>query len=829
MAVKKTLILWALVISLAFSACPSSANKEEGGESKLWLVINNSLADPKAFTALGGEVYVWQGNLPAGSLCFNGDAKPSGNGVWYGPQKNDDAPLVNGTAVSMYHNSNNWYIGTAGYYTITANVPLMKVSFQYTSGVLPDPTVTGITVTPVTADVNQGGNATFMAAVAGTNNPPQTVTWSIVETDKKAGTAITAGGVLTVAADEPSGKTFTIQASSTLTGYTGVYGQAIVTVVDTNSTTVSAITVMPATANVIRGESRTFTASVTGSNNPPQTVTWSIVETDKKAGTAITAGGVLTVAADEPAEKTLTIRASSTLTGYTHFYGDAAVTVKGANVPPDQNQKGRYGNYYEIFVGSFYSSKNNGMGDLRGIIQKLDYLNDGNPNSNTSLSIDGIWLMPINPSPSYHKYDVRDYKAVDPAYGTMQDFEDLIAACNQRGIRVIIDLVVNHTSTQHPWFERARNNSDPQQAYYQAYYNIANTKINNSYYALGSTGKWYEAVFWDQMPDLNYDNPQVKAEMQSIVDFWIGKGVAGFRLDAVKHIYDDQTKSVQWLKWFVDYCKSKKSDVYIVGEVWDSAATIQNFYSSGIPSNFNFIAAQDIIPKSVSAQPISASNFVSHVVNWNSQIKAKNSEAIDAPFLTNHDIDRFATTIGTDSVRLKMAASLLLFMPGNPFIYYGEELGMTGDLPKDENVRGPMIWSKTTNVGKTNGPSGNDKPYWNVSGVAEQLADSNSILRFYIDAMKLKNLYPSIHWGTPVTITTTEGGSIAAYRVNSTRAGEKSLAVVHNITNSGKTVTINGAAALGGSLSAQGAAAAKPALSGATLTMPAYTTAIIEY
>jgi len=642
-AVKKNLslwalILWILILGLTFSACPSADNEKAGEENKLWLigtVNNNSWTNPLPFTALGGEVYVWQGNLPIGTLCFNGDTKPSGNGVWYGPQTNNATPPINGTAVPMYHNGNNWNIDTPGFYTITANVSLMKVSFQHSSVEPPDP-------------------------------------------------------------PDPS-------------------------------------------------------------------------------------------------------------------------------VP---NPKGRYGNYYEIFVGSFYSSKNNGMGDLKGIIQKLDYLNDGNPDSNTSLHIDGLWLMPINPSPSYHKYDVRDYKAIDTSYGTMQDFEDLIAACNQRGIRVIIDLVVNHTSYNHSWFQQARSGN----ATYQAYYNVSNTKVDNTYYALGSTGKYYEAAFWDQMPDLNYDNPQVKREFESIIDFWIGKGVAGFRLDAVKHVYHTASQNVEWLTWFTNYCKSKKADVYIVGEVWDNESAIQNYYSGGISSNFNFPAAQNYIPNTVKSTPISASNFANHVVDWNTQIKAKSSAAIDAPFIGNHDIDRFATVINsTDGFRLKMAASMLLFMPGNPFIYYGEELGMTGDLPKDENVRGPMWWSRSNSTGKTNGPSGNDKPYWGASSVEEQLADSNSILRFYIDAMKIKNRYPSIHWGTPVAISTSAGSSIAAYRVNSTRTDEKSLAVVHNLSGSSQTVTINGAAALGGTLSAQGAAAAKPALSNTSLTMPAYTTAIIEY
>ena len=510
--------------------------------------------------------------------------------------------------------------------------------------------------------------------------------------------------------------------------------------------------------------------------------------------------------------------------------GMTAIFVK--NDYEGQAAKGKYGNYYEIFVGSFYDSDSNGMGDLNGIIQKLDYLNDGSPNSDTSLHIDGIWLMPINPSPSYHKYDVTDYKAIDSNYGTMANFENLITACKQRGIGVIIDLVVNHSSTAHPWFIAARSGS----ATYQAYYNVANTQLNNRYYSLGSTGKWYEAVFWDQMPDLNYDNPAVKAEMESIIDFWIGKGVAGFRLDAVQHVYETApgqghtAKNVEWLKWFTDYCKSKKADVYIVGEVANNDSTVQAYYASGIPLNFNFGASDNNIVRNLRTNnPQAASNFSTFVVNYNAAIRTSNSGAIDAPFLTNHDQNRLATKITGGNTMLKMAASMLLFMPGNPFIYYGDELGMTGQLEgqKDENVRGPMIWSRSNTTGKTNGPTGNNQPYWNASSVEEQLPNADSILRFYIDALKLKNRYPSIHWGTP-SMFGTSTASIAMYRINGTYTGEKDLVIVHNTSGTSQSVTVSGAAVLGGTLTATGASAVKPSLAGAALTMPAYSSAVVE-
>jgi alpha-amylase len=483
--------------------------------------------------------------------------------------------------------------------------------------------------------------------------------------------------------------------------------------------------------------------------------------------------------------------------------------------------KGIYGTYYEIFPGSFYDSGSDKMGDLKGIIQKLDYLNDGNPDSNTSLHIDGIWLMPIMPSPTYHKYDVIDYCAIDSAYGTMTDFENLITECNKRGIEVIIDLVMNHTSTQHPWFIAAKNGS----ATYQAYYNIANYKVSNKYYALGCTGKYYEGDFWDQMPDLNFDTPAVKNEFQAIVDFWIGKGVAGFRLDAVKHIFSDQNKSIAWLKWFTDYCKSKKGDVYIVGEVWDSDTTVLNFYGGGASSMFNFPFALgqggDYIRTYVNHTP--AANFAQQVVSWNVRIKEKYSGAIDAPFLTNHDTNRAASYIG-DEVKLKMAASMYLFMPGNPFIYYGEEIGMNGS-GIDENKRGPMIWSTSGNTGKTNGPSGMTYT-WNPSngGVEEQLNNSGSMVHHYIKTIKLKNRYPVFYDGTPAQISTSDNDHIAAYKVTK---GTTTVGIVHNLSSSTQTVTITGAVKLGGGINATGGSA--PALSGTSLTLPAYSSAVIEF
>ena len=479
---------------------------------------------------------------------------------------------------------------------------------------------------------------------------------------------------------------------------------------------------------------------------------------------------------------------------------------------------GSYGVYYQIFTGSFRDSNNDGIGDIRGIIEKLDYINDGNLASNRSLHADGIWLTPIHPSRSYHKYDVIDYMAIDRSFGTMEDFEELIGECNRRGIKIILDLVLNHSSSEHPWFQAARRGD----AKYLDYYNIADTKLSGKYYPLGYRGKFYEAQFWDQMPDLNLDNPDVRREIENIADFWIGKGVAGFRLDAVLFYYPEQQKSVEFLTWFTAYCKSVKSDIYIVGEVWDTPGTILSFYDSGIPSLFNFTFAQEkgLLPIAVSTR--NGASITTAMVNWNKIIKEKNPDSIDAVFLSNHDHNRSAGYFNQDPVKEKMAAALYLTMPGNPFIYYGEEIGMTGS-GRDENKRGPMIWSVNSRDGITRGPAGMDQRWNTKAGLEEQLRNPASLARFYISAIRLRNQYPVLFRGEPEELKTGDK-AIAAWTVDD---GETRAAVLHNLSPAEKTISIERALSLGGTLNAEYSAAA-PTLNGTALLLPPFSSALVE-
>src|SRR6266496_178176 len=191
--------------------------------------------------------------------------------------------------------------------------------------------------------------------------------------------------------------------------------------------------------------------------------------------------------------------------------------------------------FYEIFVRSFRDSNGDGIGDFNGITEKLDYLK--------GLGVRGIWLMPINPSPSYHGYDVTDYQAVNPDYGTLDDFKHLLSEAHKRGIKVIMDLVLNHTSAKHPWFQSALQ---PGSQYHDWYVwkdqdpgTLGPWGAQTWYKA--SNGQYYYAIFWDQMPDLNYDNPAVREEAKKIASFWLKDiGIDGFRLDAVRYLVEDQ-------------------------------------------------------------------------------------------------------------------------------------------------------------------------------------------------------------------------------------------------------------------------------------------------
>ena len=492
-----------------------------------------------------------------------------------------------------------------------------------------------------------------------------------------------------------------------------------------------------------------------------------------------------------------------------------------------------YRTYYEIFVYSFCDSNGDGIGDLKGITSKLDYLNDGNPDTDNDLGITGLWLTPINPSPTYHKYDVTNYYGIDPAFGTMSDFENLLSEAHKRGIRVIMDLVINHTAYNHPWFQSALTalkNGDNSNKYIR-YYNFRQSG-GTGYSNKGCPSGWYyECIFWDQMPDLNMDNEEVRQEIAEIAEFWLNKGVDGFRLDAAQHVYGpmnspDHTKNIAFWTWFNATCKQIKQNCYLVGEVYNGNQTLlANYYGSGFDSFFNFSFGVDYgqFNKTVigggNNSSYYAKNLPANLKSYQDAIKAKNSNAIDATFLTNHDNNRVASNLGGDLARMKSIASLYLLLPGNPFIYYGEELGQSGS-GIDENKRSPMIWSKTSNSGICR-PVKNCTATPVSSGVSEQLNNANSLLRHYIHLIKIRNKYPEIARGTITSYTIDNVLSIYKMTYNGS-----SVIIMHNLSSS--AVTINFSKIIYGYSQVADFLVSEAVINGDSVTIPAMSTSILR-
>lgn len=417
-----------------------------------------------------------------------------------------------------------------------------------------------------------------------------------------------------------------------------------------------------------------------------------------------------------------------------------------------------YRTYYEVFVYSFYDSDGDGIGDLQGLISKLDYINDGDDTTDTDLGCNGIWLMPVHPSPTYHKYDVVDYYDIDPVYGTLDDFKELLDACEERGIKVIMDLVINHSSSQNPWFIQACDylkslgdaEPDAKECPYFEYYNFSK-EPQSGYCAVAGTDWYYEAQFWSEMPDLNLGCEALRSEIEDITKYWLDMGVGGFRLDAVKEYYSGDTqKNVDVLRWFTDVVKSQKEDAYLVGEAWLNINEYAKYYESGMDSlfNFAFAGAEGVIAKSING--LSAEKYGTVNQSLQSTFGQYNENYIDAPFYTNHDMPRSAGYyVGENAEnRTKLAGAMNIFMSGSAFIYYGEELGMKGS-GKDENKRAPMYWSKNADSeGMCDGPADMDDFEMKYDSLEEQKKDDGSIYQYYKKAVKIRNQNPEIARGS---------------------------------------------------------------------------------
>jgi len=447
---------------------------------------------------------------------------------------------------------------------------------------------------------------------------------------------------------------------------------------------------------------------------------------------------------------------------------------------------------YEVFVYSFCDSDGDGIGDLPGLLSKLDYINDGSPAEGDDLGMTGLWLMPVFPSNTYHKYDVTDFTGIDPAYGTPEDMDALLAACHERGMTVILDLPVNHTSTAHPWFQVAAKylrslppgrEAVKEECPYVWYYQFAREQYDG-YVPLPDSEWYYEARFWSEMPDLNLTTGEVRQELKDVIDFWLDRGVDGFRLDAVTSYYTDNPEAgIEFTRWLTETAKERKPSAYIVGEAWADQNTYARFYRSGIDSLFDFaFAGRDGIISRIMNGTADLRYFAEAMVQEEELYASMNPLYVNAPFYTNHDMDRGAECfVGDDGTKAKIAEALNLLMTGNAFIYYGEELGMKG-AGRDENRRAPMYWSDDPHApGMCTGPAGLDEVQMEYGSLEKQISDPDSIFSYVREAVRIRESLPAVSRGRTVRVPELEEESFVGFlREYSVDQGADSVLVLIN-------------------------------------------------
>lgn len=484
------------------------------------------------------------------------------------------------------------------------------------------------------------------------------------------------------------------------------------------------------------------------------------------------------------------------------------------------------GVWYEIFVRSWYDSDGDGIGDLNGVTAKLDYLR--------KLGVSGIWLMPINPSPSYHGYDVTDYEGVNPQYGTLADFRHLVSEAHKRGIRVIIDMVVNHTSSEHPWFKSALDPNSPYRDWYTWAGKYTDVDTPNAFGGPAwhrVDGQDYLSIFDAGMPDLDFDHPAVRKKMIDVGRFWLKQGADGLRLDAARHIYvnlaSDQgspaaiEKNIAWWEQYRQGLDAVDPQAYLVGEVTRDEAADLAPYLKPLTAVFNFPLATKLIEAARSGRNQDLARTLENT--YAAYRKGCACDTIhDALFLSNHDQERVMSQLDGDMRHMRVAAAMLLTLPGEPYIYYGEELGMHGKKP-DPALRTPMRWERST---QTRGQA-----TWEATAPANGAAVS--VAAQHADPHSLLNLYRRlIHWR--IAIPALREGGFRAYPEASDHllAFERTLPqggvlVVHNLSDKARTMTLDvpGKPDFTRILeqTTQGAS-----LDGVTLTVPAHDSVVLQ-
>lgn len=478
--------------------------------------------------------------------------------------------------------------------------------------------------------------------------------------------------------------------------------------------------------------------------------------------------------------------------------------------------------FYHAFVRSFKDSDvgplaGDGVGDIRGLINKLDYLNDGDPATNSDLGVTGLWLMPIHPSPGYHGYEVSDFYSINPQYGTMDDFRELIKECDKRGIKVILDLVLNHISYTHPWFaEASQDPNSPKRDWFIWSDRVTDYKgpwNQNIWWPAGSrpgveapapgTGPdndpatidpaYYYSIFYLTMPDVNYRNVDASNAMLDVVRYWIEKeGVAGYRLDAIRHLIEDGSvqentpETHDWLRLFYKTYKQSSPDAFTIGEVWAGSEEVSTYVGDQLDTCFEFDLSYAMLDAARDSNP-------KRIADAQRKVIALYPPGQYGRFLTNHDQPRVMSHLKGNLGAARSAAIMNLLGPGVPFVYYGEELGMSGDKP-DPNIRTPMRWNTQSNAGFTQGSPwiavGDQAATRNVEVMR---ADEGSIYNLYRRMIHLRSAHASLRHGTYEPLESSDPKLYTYARVTRNAQGnpaEIAVVVINLSDNPAQSVTI---------------------------------------
>lgn len=447
---------------------------------------------------------------------------------------------------------------------------------------------------------------------------------------------------------------------------------------------------------------------------------------------------------------------------------------------------------YEVFVRSFFDSDGDGIGDLNGLTQKLDYINDGNATTQRDLGAKCIWLMPVMPSPSYHGYDATDYYRVNPQFGTNADFKRMVAEAHRRGIKVLIDMVLNHASNEHPFFKDALLNPGSP---YRSWFRFASPQPAQKglwgdnhvvWHKSPVRDEYYYGIFWHGMPDLNYENPAVREEVKKVATFWLNEmGVDGFRLDAIPYLVEEGSKlsgtpgTHSLLREYAAHVRRIAPASYTVGEVWDSVGAMEPYYPNELDSHFAFELSEALLE---AVRTGSAKKMFTGYLRLQRQFPAHRW----SPFLRNHDQTRTMTALGGDLARAKLATTLLLTLPGLPFVYYGEEIGMTGDKP-DPRLRTPMHWKRGPAAGFTTGaPWEPLQPDSMTANVEALEGDPGSLLNLHRRLIHLRAANPALAGGELVPLVASSD-AVAAYL---RRDGDRAVLVLSNLGTTPQAATV---------------------------------------